>query len=172
MKRPRPQLKGKLLVVGEALNQISKSKPDVKRQITDFKKIVSFRNILVHSYFGIDDRIVWDVLTTKLDQLRSEIEKLNLIIPALSPVPQSIEFVLEQTAFQLAVGKRDAGAGGKTNALARLWIAGERPGTPTAPVAFEVFLPSKNRVLPYLPHRGAFRRADWKAQPPALSLEG
>ncbi len=75
--RTKAAVERKLLVVGEALNQMNKSRPGMEGQITDFKKIVSFRNVLVHSYFGIDDRIVWDALTTKLDQLRLEIEKLN-----------------------------------------------------------------------------------------------
>lgn len=66
----------KLLTIGEALNQMKKVKPDVEGQITDFKKIVSFRNILVHGYFGIDDRIVWDAVSTKLDRLKSDIESL------------------------------------------------------------------------------------------------
>ena len=69
----------KLLVIGEALNQMKKIEPKVEEQITDFKKIVAFRNILVHGYFGIDDQIVWNTITTKLDPLKSETESFKTL---------------------------------------------------------------------------------------------
>lgn len=48
----------------------------LETHITDLRKIVAFRNILVHGYFGIDDQIVWSVVSAKLSQLRLEIESL------------------------------------------------------------------------------------------------
>ena len=66
----------KLLVIGEALNQMNKENPDMETRVLDLKKIVAFRNILVHSYFGVDDQIVWNIVTSKLHQLKIEIEKL------------------------------------------------------------------------------------------------
>ena len=64
----------KLLTAGEALNQMSKMNSNVRDQISDFGKIVAFRNILIHGYFGIDDKIVWDILNKKLPTLKSELE--------------------------------------------------------------------------------------------------
>ncbi len=66
----------KLLVIGEALSQMNRENPNVETRVLDLKKIVAFRNILVHSYFGVDDRIVWNIVISKLHQLRTEIEKL------------------------------------------------------------------------------------------------
>lgn len=67
----------KLLIIGEALNQLSKNKGDLEGEITDLKKIITLRNILVHSYFGVDDFIIYDVITTKLNQLKLEIIKIK-----------------------------------------------------------------------------------------------
>ncbi len=64
----------KLLNIGEALNQASQVSPKIETQVTDFRKIIGFRNILVHGYFGVDDALVWDVISTKLALLKSDIE--------------------------------------------------------------------------------------------------
>ncbi|MGH9474490.1 MAG: HepT-like ribonuclease domain-containing protein [Terriglobales bacterium] len=34
---------------------------------------MAFRNILIHGYADVDDRIVWDIIETKLPTLRREI---------------------------------------------------------------------------------------------------
>ena len=56
---------------------MNKEAPDMETKVLDLKKIVAFRNILVHSYFGVDDRIVWNIVTSKLHQFKVEIEILN-----------------------------------------------------------------------------------------------
>ncbi|MGC2639654.1 MAG: HepT-like ribonuclease domain-containing protein [Acidobacteriaceae bacterium] len=44
-------------------------------RITDFCSIVAFRNLLVHAYAQIDDRIVWGIVESKLP-LRHEVAEL------------------------------------------------------------------------------------------------
>lgn len=66
----------KLLNIGEALNQASQVDPKIEIRIADFRKIVGFRNILVHGYFGVDDALVWDVICTKLIRLKTDMESL------------------------------------------------------------------------------------------------
>ena len=66
----------KLLNIGEALNQANQINKEIENEITDFRKIIGFRNILVHGYFGVDDALVWDVVSTKLKQLKTDIESL------------------------------------------------------------------------------------------------
>jgi uncharacterized protein with HEPN domain len=66
----------KLLTIGEALNQASQISQEIEENVTDFRKIIGFRNILVHGYFGVDDALVWDIVSTKLEGLKSEIESL------------------------------------------------------------------------------------------------
>ena len=44
--------------------------------ITDHRRIIAFRNILIHGYTDVDDRLVWDIVTTKLPLFRNEIQAL------------------------------------------------------------------------------------------------
>jgi uncharacterized protein with HEPN domain len=65
-------------IVGEALSQLAKSNLEVAAQISEYRRIISFRNILVHGYAKVDDRVVWNVLQEKLPTLQVEVEKLLL----------------------------------------------------------------------------------------------
>jgi len=60
-------------IIGEALNQLSSKDPETASRITDREQIISFRNILIHGYAQVDDRIVWDILQTKLPSLAREV---------------------------------------------------------------------------------------------------
>lgn len=77
--RTKAAVERKLLVIGEALNQLCKTNPSVNEYVTDFKRIVGFRNILVHGYFGVEDQIVWDVVESKLSLLRIEMSSFQTI---------------------------------------------------------------------------------------------
>lgn len=56
-------------IIGEALNSFAKVDPDAATRIEDLPRIVAFRNILIHGYAVVDDEVVWQVVTTRLDQL-------------------------------------------------------------------------------------------------------
>jgi uncharacterized protein with HEPN domain len=51
-------------ILGEALSRLSKDSPEVAALIPDQAKIIAFRNILVHGYASVDDRLVWGVVET------------------------------------------------------------------------------------------------------------
>lgn len=57
-------------IVGEALNQMSKIDPVTAGTIPQLRKVVSFRNVLIHGYSAVDDRAVWTVLVDHLQPLR------------------------------------------------------------------------------------------------------
>jgi len=63
-------------IVGEALGQMLKIAPGLAGRISDSRRIISFRNILIHGYAQIADDIVWGVLETNLPTLRREVEQL------------------------------------------------------------------------------------------------
>jgi uncharacterized protein with HEPN domain len=63
-------------IIGEALSQLAKRDQNSVNQITDYQRIIAFRNILIHGYAQVDDRLVWDVVETKLPRLREEVEEL------------------------------------------------------------------------------------------------
>ena len=64
-------------IVGEtALSQLSKLDPAVAKRVSDYQKIISFRNILIHGYADVDDELVWDIVETRLPILRNEIAQI------------------------------------------------------------------------------------------------
>lgn len=63
-------------IIGEALNQLSKRDPDRANKIPDLARIVAFRNILIHGYATVDDRLVWGVLEGQLPSLQQSVDKM------------------------------------------------------------------------------------------------
>lgn len=62
--------------MGEAINRIKRADPDLLPQLRYNRDIISFRNILVHGYDAIDDRIVWGVIAEDLDSLIEDVVRL------------------------------------------------------------------------------------------------
>jgi uncharacterized protein with HEPN domain len=63
-------------IIGEALNRLNKTAPDVASQISHIKRIISFRNILIHGYDVVEDAVVWDIVAKDLPLLYSQIVEL------------------------------------------------------------------------------------------------
>jgi uncharacterized protein with HEPN domain len=63
-------------IIGEALGRLAKLDESVAARIAEHRRIIAFRNILVHGYAEVDDRLVWDIVETKLPTLRREIDAL------------------------------------------------------------------------------------------------
>jgi len=63
-------------IIGEALNQMLRYDPTIASRISNWKKIIAFRNRLVHGYSSIDDAVVWGVLEENLQRLQTEINSL------------------------------------------------------------------------------------------------
>ena len=70
----RSAVERKFEIVGEALNRIKRDNPELLESIREHRKIISFRNILIHGYDNIDNRIVWDVIQNDLNNLREDAE--------------------------------------------------------------------------------------------------
>jgi uncharacterized protein with HEPN domain len=60
-------------IIGEALARLSRIDPETSARISDCSRIVSFRNILVHAYAQVNDRIVWGAARGSLPKLRVEV---------------------------------------------------------------------------------------------------
>ena len=58
-------------IIGEALAQLARLDAAIAARITDHRRVISFRNILIHGYADVDDRLVWDIVETKLPVLRA-----------------------------------------------------------------------------------------------------
>jgi uncharacterized protein with HEPN domain len=63
-------------VIGEALSQLEKVDPRLAHQINEWRRIISFRNQLIHGYGVIKDEITWDIVERKTPILRSDLQKL------------------------------------------------------------------------------------------------
>ncbi|MDP2857308.1 MAG: DUF86 domain-containing protein [Bacillota bacterium] len=63
-------------IIGEALSQLARREESVAERITEYRRIIAFRNILAHGYTQIDARIVWDIVESKLPALRREVAAL------------------------------------------------------------------------------------------------
>ncbi|MBL8778201.1 MAG: DUF86 domain-containing protein [Acidimicrobiales bacterium] len=63
-------------IVGEALNQFGQTAPDLVERIPDLPRIVAFRNVLIHEYTKIDDRIVWEVAAERVPALIALFDEL------------------------------------------------------------------------------------------------
>ena len=60
-------------IIGEAVNRLSDIDADLAYRITERRRIINFRNLLIHGYSVVDDRLVWDVIHTRLPVLAREI---------------------------------------------------------------------------------------------------
>jgi len=63
-------------IVGEALGQLARLHEAIAARMTDYRRVIALRNILVHGYAQVDDRLVWDIVETRLPALRREVAAL------------------------------------------------------------------------------------------------
>ena len=67
----RAAVERKFEIVGEALNQLSKSDPALALRVPDYRKAISFRNLLIHGYSSVEHDEVWEIAQTSLPHLRA-----------------------------------------------------------------------------------------------------
>lgn len=72
----RSAVERQFMIIGEALAQIGQVEPDLLTNVTDARRIVAFRNILVHGYAAIRNDVVWSVVQSDLNRLRAEVSRL------------------------------------------------------------------------------------------------
>ena len=64
-------------VIGEAMAQLARLDGALVDRISGHRRIIAFRNLLIHGYADVDDRLVWGVIEANLPTLAREIEALS-----------------------------------------------------------------------------------------------
>jgi len=60
-------------IIGEALNRLAKSDAVAAAQISNYRRIIAFRNILIHGYDSLDHHVVWDIVQGNLPVLHRQV---------------------------------------------------------------------------------------------------
>lgn len=68
----RDAVQWNFIVIGEALSQLRHVDPDVAEKITEWHRIIAFRNQLIHGYGIIRDPITWSIVQEKVPVLIDE----------------------------------------------------------------------------------------------------
>ncbi|GHT20216.1 antitoxin [Bacteroidia bacterium] len=63
-----------LEIIGEATNRILAKDPNVP--ISNARKIVNLRNLVIHSYDNISDESIWSIVINNLPELKKDVDKL------------------------------------------------------------------------------------------------
>ena len=66
----------KFEVIGEAVNGLLKSHPDLAARFPESRKIIDFRNVLAHGFAHMVPEVVWDYVQNHLPQLRQVVRTL------------------------------------------------------------------------------------------------
>lgn len=61
-------------IIGEAVNKFEIIHPEIA--LENSRKIVGFRNRLIHSYDSIDSSMIWVIIKRHLSPLKNEVQKL------------------------------------------------------------------------------------------------
>jgi len=63
-------------ILGEALAQLARTDSATAAQVREYRRIIAFRNILIHGYAEVDHQIVWEVATFKVPALAADVRAL------------------------------------------------------------------------------------------------
>ena len=63
-------------VMGEALARVERADLETVSQITDYRKVIGFRNRIAHNYDDIEDEQVWEIVQAFLPRLLEEVNHL------------------------------------------------------------------------------------------------
>ena len=72
----RSGVERQLEILGEALNRAMVEEPGLEKKIPEARRIVGIRNRIIHGYDTVDDEILWNVVSSKLQPLAALLAEL------------------------------------------------------------------------------------------------
>lgn len=69
----RSAVERQVTIIGEALTKLASAAPEVAAGVGGHRRVIAFRNVVVHEYADIDDRLVWEILRDHLPQLDRDV---------------------------------------------------------------------------------------------------
>jgi len=72
----RSSVEREFIIIGEAVQALSRVDPSAFDSITTARRIVDFRNQLTHEYPTVDDALVWAIIQREVPLLRRESAEL------------------------------------------------------------------------------------------------
>lgn len=74
--RTQAAVERKFEIMGEALNRLRQTHPEIAARIPPLREVVSFRNLLIHGYAAVIPDRVWDYAENDLPELRAKVKEL------------------------------------------------------------------------------------------------
>jgi len=63
-------------IIGEAMSQLARLDSTLAERIPNYRRVIGFRNLLIHGYDRVDASVVWRVIEQDLPSLRVQISAL------------------------------------------------------------------------------------------------
>lgn len=68
-----------ITIIGEAVSSLSQELK-AKFNHIPWQTIKATRNIIIHNYLGIDDKVIWNIVNHSIPELKADIKKIILSI--------------------------------------------------------------------------------------------
>ena len=74
--RTQAAVERKFEIIGEALNRLHQTFPEIAERIPSLREVVGFRNLLIHGYAVVIPDRVWEYAQNDLPELRRNVRAL------------------------------------------------------------------------------------------------
>lgn len=75
-KKCQAAVERKLEIIGEACSRLRAKDVEMFENLPYGQQVIGLRNRVIHGYDSVDDGIIWDVVSKKLDSLVARLESL------------------------------------------------------------------------------------------------
>lgn len=70
-----------LEIIDEAVKQVPSDIRD-RHPDVEWRKLAGLRDVVIKQYFGIDEELIWDVVTTRIGPLRTRMKAILAALPS------------------------------------------------------------------------------------------